>query len=600
MADHASRRIPREIIEEIRDRSDIEQIIGTYVTLKRAGSNVKGLCPFHNEKTPSMVVYPESQSFYCFGCGAGGDAITFVMKYNNLDYEGAIEYLAARCGISIPDRIGYERENSVSNKRVLEINLCAAKYFREKLFSPEGAEAMRYLTENRRLSMATIKHFGLGYAPNHPFEMINYMRSQGFTDEELKAAYIEAVSQKGNAYAIFRNRIIFPIINTSGSVIAFGGRVMDDSKPKYLNTNDTPAYKKGKNLFALNYAKDSENKDKLLLCEGYMDVIALHAAGFTNAVAGLGTALTPDQARLIARYTKKVVLVYDSDEAGQKATERALSLLTEVGVDTKVLNVTDAKDPDEFIKKFGPAAFERILGESKTKFSHRANAVLKKYNIENNDEKINAANEICGIIAMSASSVERDVYLNEASKLLDIPKDILTQDVKRLSSRAERNKRKQEKSDAYSSARGIGDKVNPDFIKNVGAAVSEEAILGLMLAFPEHRNAVSSGKVELCADDFVTAFGKRVFETVTRLNSEDRGFDIALMGEEFSPDELGRIQKMIVSRLQLSENGADVLRASAETLKSERAKQAARDSGDRLAMLAAKREQLKKKKENNN
>ena len=329
-----------------------------------------------------------------------------------------------------------------------------------------------------------------------------------------------------------------------------------------------------------------------------MDVISLHGAGFTNAVASCGTAFTPDQARLMKKYTKSAIICFDADEAGQRNADKVFKLLSEVGLEAKLLKVENAKDPDEFIKKFGAAAFERILGESKTKFSHRANAVLKKYKIENNDEKINAANEICGIIAMSSSSVERDVYLNEASKLLDIPKDILSQDVKRLSSRAERNKRKQEKSDAYSSARGIGDKINPDFIKNVSAAVSEEAILGLMLAFPEHRNAVSSGKLELCADDFVTAFGKRVFEAVTRLDSEDRGFDIALLGEEFTPDELGRIQKMIVSRLQLSENGTDVLRASVETLKGERAKQSARESGDRLAMLAAKREQLKKKKEN--
>ena len=589
--------IPREIIEEIRDRSDIEQIIGAYVSLKRAGSNVKGLCPFHNEKTPSMVVYPESQSFYCFGCGAGGDVITFVMKYNNLDYEGALEYLASRCGISIPNQ-NYEASGPrVSQKRVLEINLCAAKYFRERLFSPEGAEAMRYLTESRRLSMATIKHFGLGFAPNHPFEMLTYMRTQGFTDEELKVAYIEAVSQKGNAYAIFRNRIIFPIINTSGSVIAFGGRVMDDSKPKYLNTNDTPAYKKGKNLFALNYAKDSQ-RENLLLCEGYMDVIALHAAGFTNAVAGLGTALTSDQARLIAKYTKKVVLIYDSDEAGQRATERALSLLSEVGVEVRVLTVKDAKDPDEFIKKFGPAAFERIMGESKTKFLHRAQTVLAKYDLENHDEKISAANEICGIIALSHSSVEKDICLNEASQLLDIPKDILAQDVNRLSRRREKEKKKNETRDAYTSAKGIGDRINPDYIKNVSAAVSEEAILGLMLAFPEHRNAVSDGKVALGADDFVTAFGKRVFEAVIRINSEDKGFDIALMGEEFTPDELGRIQKMIVSRLQLSENGTDVLRASVETLKEERIKQNAKESGDRLAMLEAKRARIKNKKEN--
>ncbi len=589
--------IPREIIEEVRDRSDIEQVIGTYVTLKRAGSNVKGLCPFHNEKTPSFTVYPDSQSFYCFGCGAGGDVITFTMKYNNLEYEDAIEYLASRAGVNIP-RDGVKERGGVSRKRVLEMNLCAARYFREQLFSPDGAEAYRYLTENRRLSGATIKHFGLGFAPNHPFAMLQYMREQGFTNEELTAGYIQAISQKsGKPYSIFRNRIIFPIIDTSGNVIAFGGRVMDDSKPKYLNTNDTPAYKKGRNLFALNYAKDSTD-ERLILCEGYMDVIALHAAGFTNAVAGLGTALTSDQARLISKYTKKVILTYDSDEAGQRATERALSLLTEVGVDAKVLVVKGAKDPDEFIKKFGPVSFSKLLDESRTKFSYRAAGVIAKHNLDNSDEKIAAADEICRIIAMSASSVERDICLNEASELLSIPKDILEQDVNRIRKRYVREKHGKETRDAYSSAKGIGDRINPDIMKNVAAARAEEAILGLMLGFPEHRDAVASGKVQLTSEDFFTSLGKRCFEAVMRLHEEPGGFDMSLLGETFAPDEMGRIQRMLRARLDLTENGKAVLEASVKTLKTEVEKQRAKDSGDRLAALESRKAQIKIKKEN--
>jgi len=590
--------IPREIIEEVRDRSDIEQVIGTYVTLKRAGSNVKGLCPFHNEKTPSFTVYPDSQSFYCFGCGAGGDVITFTMKYNNLDYAGAIEYLASRAGINIPQDGTRERETGVSRKKVMELNLAAARYFRERLFSPEGADALRYLTEKRQLSMATIKHFGLGFAPNHPFEMLKFMKSQGFTDEELTAGYIQAISQKsGKPYSIFRNRIIFPIIDTSGNVIAFGGRVMDDSKPKYLNTNDTPAYKKGRNLFALNYAKDSQD-ERLILCEGYMDVIALHAAGFTNAVAGLGTALTSDQARLISKYTKKVIFTYDSDEAGQKATERALSLLTEVGVDTKVLVVKGAKDPDEFIKKFGSIGFSKLLDESRTKFSYRAAGVIAKHDLANPDEKIAAANEICTIIAMSASSVERDICLNEAAELLSISKDILAQDVNRIRKRFSREQRGKETRDAYSAAKGIGDRINPDYIKNVAAATAEEAILGLMLGFPEHREAVASGTVSIDQEDFQTLLGKRCFEAIMKLHTEG-GFDMALLGETFTPDEMGRMQKMLRARLELSENGKGVLTASVETLKKEALKQKSKESSDdRLAALEARRAQIKNKKEN--
>lgn len=592
--------IQREIIEEVRNRTDIEQLIGSFVTLKRAGSNVKGLCPFHNEKTPSFTVYPDSQSFYCFGCGAGGDAISFIMKYNNLDYTDAIEYLAARVGVEIKHE-QKNQEYGVSRKRILDMNLCAAKYFREQLFAPQGAEALRYLTEKRRLSLATIKHFGLGYAPNHTFAMLQYMRDRGYSDEELKVGYFASVSGKNNkSYSIFRNRIMFPIIDTTGAVIAFGGRVMDDSKPKYLNTNDTPAYKKGRNLFALNYAKD-KGSERMILCEGYMDVIAMHAAGFTNAVAGLGTALTSDQARLLARYTKKIILTYDSDEAGQRATERAMQLLTDVGLEVRVLVVNGAKDPDEYIKEYGATAFSKLLDESKTKFSYKANAILKKYNIENNNDKIIAAKEICSVISFSPSSVERDIYLDEAASLLGISKDILKSDVERERKKFTKSQADKQSRDAYSEAKGIGDRINPDHAKNVGAAVAEEAILGLMLAFPEHREAVSTGKVQLSSDDFVSSLGKRIFETVITLHQSEGGFDTALLGQYFSPDEIGRMQRMLRRRLDLTENGVEVLKSSVDTLKAERNMMTAKESGDRMAATLSRIEQLKKiknKKEN--
>lgn len=591
--------IPREIIEEVRNRTDIEQLIGSYVDLKRAGSNVKGLCPFHNEKTPSFTVYPGSQSFYCFGCGAGGDAITFIQKYNNLDYAGAVEYLAARSGIEISQN-HWQSEQGVSRKRVLDMNLCAARYFREQLFTSQGAAALRYLTEERRLSIATIKHFGLGYAPNHTFAMLQYMRDRGFSDDELKAGYFGAVSGKsGKPYSIFRNRIMFPIIDTTGAVIAFGGRVMDNSKPKYLNTNDTPAYKKGRNLFALNYAKDA-GSERMILCEGYMDVIALHAAGFGFAVAGLGTALTAEQARLLSRYAKKIILTYDSDEAGQRATERAMQLLTDVGLDVKVLVVKDAKDPDEYIKKFGSTAFSKLLEESRTKFSYRADAILKKHDITNSDEKIAAAKEVCITIAMLHSSIERDICLDEASILLDIEKDILRSDVERERKRFIRSQSEKQSRDAYSTARGLGDRINPDFVKNVGAAVAEEAILGLLLNFPEHREAVASGKVKLCEADFLTGLGKKIFTAVMSLHGTEGGFDISLLGQSFTPDEMGRIQKMLRARLELSENGIGVLSSSIETLKNEKQLTNARESGDRIAATEARLERLRKIKNNKN
>ncbi|MBQ8388547.1 MAG: DNA primase [Clostridia bacterium] len=592
-------RIPREIIDEIRSRCDIEDVVGSYVSLKRAGSNIKGLCPFHSEKTPSMVVYPSSQSFYCFGCGAGGDVVTFTMKYHNLDYMGAIEYLASRAGISLPQSFE-EEDRGVPRKRVYELNLAAARYMRECLFDPQiGGEAMRYLHEERKLSIATIKHFGLGFAPNHPFLMLQHLRGLGFTDDEMRAGYIEAISTKTQKpYSIFRNRVMFPIIDTSGNVIAFGGRVMDDSKPKYLNSSDTPAFKKSRNLFALNFAKGN-CAERMILCEGYMDVIALHAAGYPFAVATLGTAITSEQARLMTKYTKQVIITYDSDEAGQKATDRAMKILGEVGMDVRVLSMSGAKDPDEYIKKYGAGQFTKLIDESRRGFYYKMNVILAGHDVNIADEKIRAADEISTVIAEFESGVEREVYTDAAAKNLNIPHDVLKNDVERKRKRRIRSEKSKEAQDARMSARGIGDKVNPDAARYFAANVAEETILGLLLEFPEHRAAVVSGKVELAADDFVTALGRRIFEATMELEGSEGGFDYALMGESFTPDEMGRMQKMMRMRRELSENGLPVLIDSIERLKAEGEKAKAKSSGDRLAAIEARRRELAKKKEEN-
>ncbi len=302
--------IPPNIIEDIKFRNEIESIISQYVVLKRAGSNFSGLCPFHSEKTPSFVVFPGTQSFYCFGCGAGGDVVNFVMRTENLDYVSALKTLAQRSGITLPEDTEKDRVSGVSRQRVLEMNIEAAKFFRSMLFDEKvGSEAREYLLNKRKLPMAVIKHFGLGFAPNVFGALHDHLRKLGYTDKEMVEGFLCTTGKNGSVYDLFRNRIIFPIIDVSGNVVAFGGRVMDNSLPKYLNTSDTPAFKKSKNLFALNYAK-SKCEKMLILCEGYMDVIALHSAGFENAVATLGTAITAEQARIFSRYTKKVVISY--------------------------------------------------------------------------------------------------------------------------------------------------------------------------------------------------------------------------------------------------------------------------------------------------
>lgn len=588
--------IPREIIEEIVYRTDISDLIGSYVTLKRAGSNMNGLCPFHSERTPSFTVFPNTKSFYCFGCGAGGDAITFVMRAENLDYPSAIEVLASRAGVSIPqDRS--EAEAGVSRKRIYEMNLAAAKFFRQCLFDKQiGGEALRYLTEKRKLSMTTIKRFGLGFSPNNFGALTTHLKGLGFTDEELITGFLCGKSQKtGRPYDYFRNRVIFPIIDVTGNVIAFGGRVMDDSKPKYLNSSDTPGFKKSKNLFAMNYAKN-HCSEQLILCEGYMDVIALHEAGFENAVATLGTAITAEQARMMTKYTKKVILLYDSDKAGQNATERALRLLGEVGLDVRVLNLNDAKDPDEYIKKFGAARFRALMGESRTGFDFKMARALEGFDLQIPDDKIKASQTLCQIISESYSSVEREVFIMKASEKLGLPVEVLRNNVEQMIRKRIAEQKKGESKNAQMSIKNIGDRINPDAVKFAQANVIEENILGLLLIYDEHRQAVASGKIQLSENDFLTSFGKKVFSSIMELQSDKNEFLSALLGEKFSAEEMGRIEKMKQNRLSLSENGFAVLESAAMALIAERERMQASVSGDKFSALRAKQEKLKQMK----
>lgn len=585
--------IPREIIEEIVNRTDISDLIGSYVTLKRAGSNMHGLCPFHSEKTPSFTVFSKSNSFYCFGCGSGGDAITFVMKAENLDYPSAVEFLASRAGITIPQDKNELANMGMSRKRVYEMNLAAAKFFRENLFDKSvGFDALNYFVGTRKLSMDTVKRFGLGYAPNDFFALTNHMKKLGYTEQELIDGFLCGRSKKGHLYDYFRNRVIFPIIDVTGNIIGFGGRVMDDSKPKYLNTSDTPGFKKSKNLFALNYAKN-HCSEQLILCEGYMDVIALHAAGFENAVATLGTALTQEQARMMTKYTKKVVLLYDSDDAGQRATDRAIKILSEVGMDVRILKLNGAKDPDEYIKKFGADRFRALLGESRTGFDFKVSRALANLDLQIPDEKIKASAAICEIIADSSSGVEREVFLTKASELLKLPIDVLRNNVEHIIRKRKNEQKKDESRQAQMSIRNIGDRINPDAVKFVGANALEETILGLLLIYEEYRAAVTKGSVSLVADDFVTAFGKKVFSTLFEVYNSSDEFLPAMLGQYFTADEMGRLEKMRQSRLSLTENGRDVLDASIAALKAEKEKKLSAEGGDKFATLRAKQEKLK-------
>jgi len=543
--------IEQNVIEEIKLRNDIEQVISGYVQLKRAGSNMKGLCPFHSEKTPSFTVFTSDQSFYCFGCGAGGDVINFVRKIENLDYPSAIEFLARRAGITVNVSSG-DKSESYRKTRTLEMNKIAAKFYHDTLMSPAGKAGLDYL-RGRGLSLPIIKHFGLGFAPDNAFSLIDLLRSKGYSDNEMSSAFLCGISKKtGKPYDYFRNRVIFPIISPSGDVIAFGGRAIDGSIPKYLNSSDTPAFKKSKNLFALNFAK-SECSEQLILCEGYMDVIALHGAGFPSAVATLGTAITPDQARIMKRYSDKVIICYDSDAAGQNAAYKAFKLLGESGVDCKLLKVEGAKDPDEYIKKFGASAFRDLMSGSKSEFDFKFDNIVINNNIETTDGKVKAIEQTVSLIAEFPGSARRDVYIRRAAEVLGVSADSLTLDVEKEIKSINARKKRDDFSKIITDTAGYGDRVNTDAVKNPKAAKAEEAMLGILLLHPEYIDELKKKGTLPSEDAFFTGFGKKVYALMLRL-SENGVFSPEMLGEELSEDEMSRLEKLRMMRRAVSGN----------------------------------------------
>ena len=560
--------ISRETIEEILLRTDIQTLIGGYVSLKRASANLKGLCPFHSEKTPSFTVYPANNSFYCFGCGAGGDQISFIMRMEHLDYPDAVEFLAKRAGITIVDDNSkdYSNQPRYDKSRMYKMNTDAAKFFNACLFSdnPDAKAALSYFTNDRQLSVSTIKHFGLGYAPNSFDVFSKYMLSKGYTYDELVAGFLCGKSERGHYYDTFRNRVMFPIIDVSGNVIAFGGRVMDDSKPKYKNSSDTPVFKKLRNLFALNFARHT-CQDSLILCEGYMDVIALHSAGITNAVATLGTAITSEQARVMSRYTKRVIISYDSDEAGVKAATRAMKLLEEVGLEVNVLSVQGAKDPDEYIKRFGVDKFKQVISGAKSKFDYSLDAILSKYDLTLPQDKINALADVEKLISEVNSMAERDVYIHTVAKRFEVQASSIRSDVERIIAKRERSYKRNQTQRIRQESAGYSDRINPDFLKSPAVARNEETVLGLLLLFPDHRKKVFDEEL-LTEENFMTDLNRRIFAYIKRAYN-DGDENLIAINDEFTQDEIGRISRMKIRRMELSSNDDIVLLECIDNLK---------------------------------
>ena len=420
-----------DLIQEIINANDIVEVVSGYVQLKRAGRNYTGLCPFHKEKTPSFMVSPDKQIYHCFGCGEGGNVITFTMKTEGLEFVEALEMLAQRVGITLKSSGSiYDQKNKEEKSRIFALNVEVANHFYKNLYSQEGKIALEYLY-NRKLDDDTIKKFGLGFSVNRN-EMYEYLKSKGFTENEiLKSAIVE---KKENRYVDkFRNRLMFPIVDTRDRVIAFGGRVLDNTKPKYINSPDTVIYNKGKNLFALNVVK-RQRVDRILIVEGYMDTISLHQRGVGNVVASLGTALTIEQAKLLSRYTKEIIVGYDSDEAGQAATLRGLDILTSVGCNVKVLQLdaSDVKDPDEYIIKYGSGRFNKLLDNAITLVEYKLKLLLKKYDISKIDEKIKFLNEMAKILASIDNDIEVDAYVKKVSEYTAITEQPIYAEINKL------------------------------------------------------------------------------------------------------------------------------------------------------------------------
>lgn len=533
---------PDSFLQELKLRSDITEIASSYVNLKRHGRNMVGLCPFHGEKTPSFNIYTENGSFYCFGCGAGGDVITFIMKIENLDYVEAVKFLAQRAGMEMPENT-YDDSLSKLRMRIYEANREAARFFHATLLSQRGQSGLNYL-RGRALSDRTIRHFGLGFADDDWNSLCNHLKNKGFSEYEIYSANLAFKRKNGNGiYDRFVNRVMFPIIDLRGNVIAFGGRIMTDEKPKYLNTSDTPVFKKSENLFSLNNAKSSGTRT-LILCEGYMDVIALNQAGFTNAVATLGTALTNEQAVLMKRYADEVIICYDADGAGQKATARAIDILRNAGLPIKILTVPSGKDPDEFIRskgENGPAAFKLLIEKCGNDIEYRLMKLKENYNLNTTDGKVAFLNEAVKIVATIESPIERDVFASKLCAELEIDKNAFLEQISKVKRRDRRENIKKETRQIQAELNGQSDKINREHYKKPRSSSAEEALLVYLINNPDYANSISE---RVTPDKFSNSFIKRYYEYV--LSKIKSGYEpLTSVSSDFNSDEVSYLYKLI-------------------------------------------------------
>ncbi len=535
--------IPEEIIQEIKYRNDIEGVISTYVNLKRRGKNLIGLCPFHNEKTPSFTVYPENGSFYCFGCGVGGDVFTFTKLIENLDYMEAVKLLAERSGVEL-SQDGYDDSMQRLRNTVYEINRETARFYHSYLMSPAGKWCLDYYL-SRGLTVNTIKHFGLGAAPDSWDALKKHLESKGFTEYEMQQADVVGKSQRGTYYDRFRKRAMFPIINIRGRVIGFSGRAMpgeDKAGGKYVNTSDTPVYKKSENLFGMNFAKNC-CEERIILVEGNMDVISLHQAGFENTVAALGTSFTAEQARLLTKYTKEIVLTLDADAAGQKAVKRAGEILKDTGLNVRVVVLPDAKDPDEFIKKQGTARFGALIEGAQSELEYRLLMAAQGVDTESDDGRLQYLKAAAEVLAAVPDQMTRDLYIGRLSDKYGVSRTAITDRVDSVRKTLVKERQKKEIKDLITPKYSSTD-INPERRQYPAAAKAEESVIAVLFRHPD---LIETAKEKLPADKMLTTLNRRVYERILEIFESGRDPDISYFGDGFSSAEMGYIVSLVNS-----------------------------------------------------
>lgn len=576
---------PEAFLDELTARNPIEDVVGQYVSLKRSGSNLFGLCPFHGEKTASFSVAPDKGIYYCFGCHKGGGVINFQMEVEGLSYPDAVRALAKRVGMEVPEDEQYQSRYR-QQERLWALHKEAARFFHSQLYAPVGRAALEYAF-GRGMSKSILTTFGVGYAPDTWDSMVKAMRAKGYTEQELKDSGLVTVSQKnGNLFDRFRDRLMFPIIDVRGNVIGFGGRIISNDKDtaKYLNSPETMIFNKRKNLFGLNLAKKTK-QDHLILVEGNIDVVALHQYGFDNAIASLGTSLTEEQAALMTRYTDQVVLIYDGDKAGQNATQRAIPILEKAGLQVKVLQIKDAKDPDEFLKKFGADKFKILLEGSANRVEYQLNSIRRKYDLREDDQKIKFVHEAAEMICTLGSAVQREVYGGRVAEAAGISADAMKMEIgKAYKRRIDREKKKQEKID-LAPAQAMKPKARSIRYDNMKSAMAEEAVIAMVLKDPSLLDKTAELKKEMFSVDVLGNVYGQLYQRHFQGLEVSLGVLSGLEGEEMS-------HVAMILHKQSGPVSEDALRDCIRTIRSEYQKKQVSSADDLLAL----RERMKERK----